>query len=130
MDRKGNALHSRRLREIAERGVRRLRDELPAPLRRRAEEVVVLFFDFPASELLEEGFEDDLLGLFEGETAGASYSEGANLPPQISLFLQNLWDYAGFDVRIFQEEVERTYLHELGHFLGLNEEDLRQRDLD
>jgi predicted Zn-dependent protease with MMP-like domain len=30
----------------------------------------------------------------------------------------------------FQEEVRRTYLHELGHYLGLDEEALAERDLD
>jgi predicted Zn-dependent protease with MMP-like domain len=87
-------------------------------------------FDRPAADLLEEGFEPDLLGLFEGETAGSSFGEGFNLPPQISLFVENIWDYAEKDLHLFLEEIARTYLHELGHFLGLDEDDLRERDLD
>jgi predicted Zn-dependent protease with MMP-like domain len=34
------------------------------------------------------------------------------------------------DAATFREEVRRTYLHELGHYLGLDEDDLADRDLD
>jgi len=31
---------------------------------------------------------------------------------------------------VFREEVERTYLHELGHYLGWDEDDVAARGLD
>ena len=130
MDRKKQPLNHARRRDLAEREVRRVIASLPPPLRRRAEEVVVLYFDQPSPALIEEGFEEDLLGLFEGETTESSFSEGFNLPPQISLFVENIWDYAEGDLHAFLEEITRTYLHELGHFLGLDEDDLQERGLD
>ena len=51
-------------------------------------------------------------------------------PPRIILYLDNLWDLAEGDPAIFAEEVRTTYLHELGHFLGFDEDDLTLRNLD
>ena len=34
------------------------------------------------------------------------------------------------DEEIFREEVHTTYLHELGHYLGLDEDDLFDRGLE
>ena len=52
------------------------------------------------------------------------------MPPQIILFLENLWDFAEADEEVSGEEVHTTYLHELGHYLGLDEDDLFDRGLE
>jgi predicted Zn-dependent protease with MMP-like domain len=75
--------------------------------------------------------EADILGLFVGPSyAEAQAPDLADVPPQVLLFLENIWDYAEADVQIFREEVRLTYLHELGHYLGWDEEDLAARGLD
>ena len=51
------------------------------------------------------------------------------MPPQIILFLENLWDFAAGDEEVYLDEVHVTYIHELGHYLGLNEEELDARGL-
>ncbi len=43
--------------------------------------------------------------------------------------MENLWDFAGTDEEVFLDEVRVTYVHELGHYLGLNEEELEDRGL-
>ena len=52
------------------------------------------------------------------------------MPPQIILFLENLWDFAEGDESVFREEVATTLLHELGHYLGLDEDELTDRGLE
>jgi predicted Zn-dependent protease with MMP-like domain len=52
------------------------------------------------------------------------------MPAEIELFLENLWDFADGDHKVFCDEVRITYLHELGHFLGWDEDDLAARELD
>jgi predicted Zn-dependent protease with MMP-like domain len=52
------------------------------------------------------------------------------MPPQISLYLDNIWDFVEQDREAFLGEVSITYLHELGHFFGWDEDDLAARDLD
>jgi len=101
---------------------------LPKPLRARAEQLPVTFERRPNPELQADGIEADTLGLF----TGAELAEEGNvpLPAQIILFLENLWDFAGGDEVIFREEVRTTFLHELGHYLGLDEGELKERGLD
>jgi predicted Zn-dependent protease with MMP-like domain len=52
------------------------------------------------------------------------------LPPQIILFRENIWDQAEQDEEWFLDEVHTTYLHELGHYLGLDEDELIERGLE
>jgi predicted Zn-dependent protease with MMP-like domain len=101
---------------------------LPKPLRERAEKLPVTFERQPNGDLQADGIEPDTLGLF----AGPEFAEEGNvpLPPQIILFLENLWDFAEGDEVIFREEVRRTLLHELGHYLGLDEDELTERGLE
>ena len=80
--------------------------------------------------MLDQGFEPDLLGLFEGASRLEADPHASDPPPRIILYLDNLWDLAAGDSAIFTEEVRTTYLHELGHFLGFDEDDLTLRDLD
>ena len=101
---------------------------LPKPLRARAEKLPVTFERRPNANLQADGIEPDTLGLF----TGADFVQEGNalLPPQIILFLENLWDFAEGDEEIFREEVRTTFLHELGHYLGLDEDGLVERGLD
>ena len=70
----------------------------------------------------------DTLGLF----TGAEFAEENDvpLPPQIILFLENIWGLVETDEKHFCDEVRTTYLHELGHYLGLDEEELTERGLE
>jgi predicted Zn-dependent protease with MMP-like domain len=101
---------------------------LPAPLRMSAEKLPVIFERQPNAELQADGIEADTLGLF----TGAEFIEenDAPLPPQIILYLQNIWDVAETNEKRFCEEVRTTFLHELGHYLGLDENDLIRRGLE
>lgn len=101
---------------------------LPTPLRERARQLPVSFERIPNPDLIADGVASDTLGLFNGPEFA---EEGVvPMPPQIILFLDNLWDFAEGDDEAFCEEVHTTLLHELGHYLGLNEDDLTERGLD
>lgn len=102
---------------------------LPPDLRVHAERLPVVLEPWPNDALVEEGWDPDLLGMFVGDPLGIPEHERQPLPPQILLFVENLWDYAGENDEAYREEVRVTYLHELGHFLGLDEEDLDRRGL-
>jgi predicted Zn-dependent protease with MMP-like domain len=102
--------------------------ELPAPLREQARQLPVTFEQVPNAGLQEDGIQVDTLGLF----TGAEFAdEGTTvLPPQIILFLENLWNFVDGEPEVFCDEVHTTFLHELGHFFGLGEDDLIERGLE
>jgi predicted Zn-dependent protease with MMP-like domain len=52
------------------------------------------------------------------------------MPPGIRLFIENLRDEAGDDPSAFRQEVRTTLLHEIGHYLGMDEDDLAARQVD
>ena len=101
---------------------------LPAPLRTQAAPLPVTYERRPATSLVSEGSDPDLLGLFVG--AAMDEPMDSPLPPQIILFLENLWAFSDGDDQIYREEIQITYLHELGHYLGLDEIDLEERGLE
>jgi predicted Zn-dependent protease with MMP-like domain len=103
-------------------------EALPKPLRERAVKLPVTFERRPNAGLQADGIEPDTLGLFTGPDFADE--EHVPLPPQIILFLENLWDFAEGDEGVFREEVRTTLLHELGHYLGLDEDELTQRGLE
>jgi predicted Zn-dependent protease with MMP-like domain len=119
---------SQRLLSLARAEVEGMLALLPAPLRRQAAPLPVNYEGRPQKSLIDEGYETDLLGLFVGPALAEP--EESPLPPQIILFLENLWEFAREDEEVFREEVRTTYLHELGHYLGLDEIDLEERGLE
>jgi predicted Zn-dependent protease with MMP-like domain len=73
---------------------------------------------------------DDLLGLFEGASLSDPTPDDLDSLPRIRLFLDSLWDYAEGDPETFRQEVRITLLHELGHYLGLNEDQVADMGLE
>ncbi|MCX8108097.1 MAG: metallopeptidase family protein [Verrucomicrobiae bacterium] len=119
------------LRSIAEAEVESTIRRLPKPLRTRAASIPVICEARPSRRLIADGYDPDLLGLFVGGAFGDDMVHGPpDLPAQILLFLENLWDVSEGDYGVFREEVRTTYLHELGHYLGLDEIELGERGLE
>jgi predicted Zn-dependent protease with MMP-like domain len=101
---------------------------LPKPLRERAEKLPVTLERQPNAGLQADGIEPDTMGLFSGPEFADE--ENVPMPPQIILFLENIWDVAETNRKRFREEVRTTFLHELGHYLGLDEDELTKRGLE
>ncbi len=120
-----------RLTAIARQVVNAAQKRLPAEVRAAAAAVPVCYETVPNDAILAEGWEPDILGLFVGHEHGAELrSDETPLPPQILLFLDNIWDYAEGDMHIYRDEVRLTYLHELGHYLGWDEDEVAERGLE
>jgi len=108
-------------------------ERLPEPFRRHLEEVAVTVEDLPSDEILLQGeppLDPELLGLFVGVpcTERSTFSAGGELPPRILLFQRNLERFAGEEEEL-RDEIVVTLHHELGHYLGLDEDELEAIDL-
>jgi predicted Zn-dependent protease with MMP-like domain len=103
---------------------------LPEVLREKAKALPVIFEKRPSRGLRKDGIEPDTLGLFVGPGYPDEGLTTTPLPPQIVLFLENIWEMAEGDEQAYVEEVHITFMHELGHYLGLEEDGLAERGLD
>jgi predicted Zn-dependent protease with MMP-like domain len=119
-----------RLERMASEAVAGTLRELPPDIRAAADQVPVILEASPGADVLAEGFEPDLLGLFSGSPVGTELSEADPDPPRIHLYTANLWDLADGDEQVYRDEVRVTYLHELGHYLGWDEGQVAARGLD
>ncbi len=113
---------------MARREVEATVRSLPPPLRERARRLPVTYEPWPSDSLVEDGIAPDTLGLF----VGGEFAEDTQtvLPAQIILFLENIIEMVEGDEREFRAETRTTLLHELGHYLGLNEDELFDRGLE
>jgi predicted Zn-dependent protease with MMP-like domain len=104
--------------------------ELPPAFTDRLGPVTILVEPRPSRELVESGVDARILGLFEGATSEELSSTDAPLTTtRILIFSHNL--RAAFeDEAKLREEVRITVLHEIGHFFGLEEEDMERLGLE
>ena len=108
--------------------------ELPEPVRNYLANVAVSVEDLPdAEELLasDPPHSPAILGIFRGSPLGdkASMDPWSHFPSSIALFQRNLERLARSREELV-DEIRVTVLHEVGHFLGLDEEQLRSLGLD
>lgn len=119
--------------EVFERTLDEARALLARTFRERLDEVTVTVCDLPADEVLfasAPALDPELLGLFVGVALPelSSFSPGGELPPQILLFKRNL-ERTFPEGEALRDEIVRTLHHELGHYLGLDEDELEAIDL-
>jgi predicted Zn-dependent protease with MMP-like domain len=103
---------------------------LPPEMRERLGAVTVLVEPLPSVDIVKSGFDPRLLGFFDGATL--EDQRGLDAPPtptRIVLFAHNL-AAASEDEDALRHEVEITVLHEVGHFFGLEEDDMERLGLD
>lgn len=99
---------------------------LPDDVKAAALKLPVSLEEKPGQGELDDKLVGDELGLFEGPPA----MDEAEELPRIRLFLGNLWDWVERDEQDFRDEVGTTFLHELGHYLGWDEDEVNERGLE
>ena len=104
-------------------------DELPAEFAARMENVEVVIDDEPSPQLLQEmGLDprrETLFGLYQGvplSQRGATY--GMVLPDKITIFYRPLVRVCHSPGAI-RRQVIKTVIHEIGHFFGMGEAEIR-----
>jgi predicted Zn-dependent protease with MMP-like domain len=106
-------------------------ERLPPMARRALQNVVIIIEDYPEEWVVAEDIADPrILGLFDGPPLPDENSVNAVIegPARIYLFRWNI-ERTCRSVEEAIEQVEITVLHEIGHYLGLDEEALDYRGL-
>ena len=106
--------------EAFDRAVEEALGLLPEEFAKYLENVEVGVEEVPTQELLQSGSSFDDLGLY----IGASIQWGdSDFPDRILLFQRNLENISP-DRETLVEEIRDTVLHEVGHHMGLEEDEL------
>jgi predicted Zn-dependent protease with MMP-like domain len=108
-------------------------EDLPREVRDVLANVPITVEDLPSEADLREGdppLSPSILGLFRGAPHGRKHSDPwSALPSSIVLYQRNLERFAR-DRDELVREIAVTLVHEVGHFLGLDEDELWARGLD
>jgi predicted Zn-dependent protease with MMP-like domain len=108
--------------------VERALDSIPEPFSRALDEVVVVVEDEPSAAQRRDaglGPHQDLYGLFEGVARTEWAADWAMVPSKITLFRFALEEDFPNPAAL-ERQVRRTVLHELGHYLGIDDDRLHE----
>lgn len=115
-----------RFEEIAEAAF----ESLPKKFRKNVDNVHIVVEDYPSAEDIEKlgGRRDELLGLYQGVPLphrGTWYGAVPVVPDTITLYQKNIEAVCADEEEIERRIVEVLF-HELGHYFGMNEKQVRQ----
>lgn len=102
--------------------------DLPPPYAKLMESIAVVVEEEPPEDVLEDlelGSEDDLLGLYQGQSLAADsfFRTGGEAPPRISIYRGPILRLCETPEEVVQE-VYDTVVHELGHHVGLDDDEM------
>ena len=112
----------------ADEEVKALVKVLPPDVQAAANHCVISLEERPGMGAFDDELEGDELGLFEGTCLLDEPAPEES--PRIRMFLLNLWEWVEQDEQDYRDEVGTTLLHELGHYLGWDEDDVADRGLE
>jgi predicted Zn-dependent protease with MMP-like domain len=113
-----------------DRYVRQAIESLEPEFRQYLAEMPVIVDDEPDEATCRhfgQGAKRELLGQFRGVPLNRRSVEGQNGPNQIVLYRLNLLNCCDSQEELV-EEIRKTLVHELGHFIGFSEEGLEEYD--
>ena len=102
--------------------------DLPPPYAKLMESIAVVVEEEPPREVLEDlelDSEDDLLGLYQGQSLAEEsfFMAGGTQPAKISIYRGPILRQCETAEEVVQE-VYDTVVHELGHHVGLDDDEM------
>jgi len=120
---------ARSIRDQAEDWIREAVEVLPPAIQRSIVNVAFILEERPRHERAHETpyhAHGELLGLYRGVPLPVRGSNYSGVPPDtITIFLAPLVRLSGGDNQALRKSVIQTVWHEIGHYLGLDERQVR-----
>lgn len=119
-------------RENFERLVEKALETLPEEYKKYFTNIAIIAEDYPGKEDTKRlnTKKELLLGLFSGvpyPKKGGFFNIPYPLPDKIILFQKNIENICSTEKELI-EQIQKTLIHEVGHYFGLSEMDLRKYD--
>lgn len=117
----------RRFELLAEEALR----SIPQDFLSEFKNIIIIVEDYPSDDIIKNmGISrEQLLGLFVGQTyegQNSFFGVPSAYPDTIYIYQRNIEAICRNEEDLF-EEIKATILHEVGHYFGLSEEDLKKR---
>ena len=120
-------------RKEFEKAVARAVDGLPTPVRNKLDNVLFFVERRPTAEQLRAAdlpADDTLLGFYDGTPLTERSHDDLRLPDRIYLFQEPIEEEYGPRRADIAEGIRETVEHEVGHYLGMSEEDLEEHGME
>jgi predicted Zn-dependent protease with MMP-like domain len=111
---------------LFEKFVKEAMDSLPEEMKKELENIAFLVEDEPPEDWEDEmGQGGDLLGLYQGISKKERGFWYGNVLPDTIVIYQKPLERMSATREELRENVRQTVIHEVGHYFGLNEEQLQ-----
>jgi len=120
-------------REHFEKLVEEALESLPEEYRKYFTNISIIVEDYPGDEDMRrlKVKKHHLLGLFSGvpyPDKGGFFSIPYPIPDKITLFQKNIESLCSTEKDLITQ-IQKTLIHEVGHYFGLSEKELREYDV-
>jgi predicted Zn-dependent protease with MMP-like domain len=103
--------------------------ELPAGLRGRLRDVAIIIDERPSEDMVRDGIDPRLLGLYSGVPYPDQSMLGAAAFPEVIYLFQRNLEAEVADDRALAEQIRITVVHETAHYFGMSDEELARLGL-
>ena len=114
----GNVMEQKKFEELVAQAL----ESLPQAFREKLTNVAILVEDSPPDEPKSGGL---LLGLFHGIPRTEKSVFSSSPPDRIFLYQRNIEAVCRSEAEV-RRQIRATLLHEVGHYFGLSEDELRE----
>lgn len=109
--------------------VKKAIDRIPEEIRRHLDNLIISVRRRPSREMLQElgmKTENDLLGIFHGVPLTERMITAPPLFPDTIFLFQEPLESVSAGIEDLEEQIEITVVHEVAHFIGMDEERLAE----
>ena len=102
-------------------------ERIPAPLRQAMNNLAIVIEDWPAPDLMAEIYGDPqtyVYGLFSGTPLTERHVEDSGDLPSVICIYQEALEADFDDPTELRQEITITLVHEIAHFMGLDEDEI------